>query len=66
VDVRPASIGTRILFLQVCAKPIEEERGADADRYAARSPDAGLEVYADELDEGVRLMRDAGSVTQGA
>jgi N-acetylated-alpha-linked acidic dipeptidase len=43
---------------------IEEERWADVDRYAALTG-AALDAYADKLDEGVRLMGDAGSVAQG-
>ncbi|HMA75588.1 MAG TPA: transferrin receptor-like dimerization domain-containing protein, partial [Xanthobacteraceae bacterium] len=43
---------------------IEEERWADVDRYSALTG-AALEVYADKLDEGVRLMGEAGSVAQG-
>jgi N-acetylated-alpha-linked acidic dipeptidase len=39
---------------------IEEERWADVDRYAALTG-AALDAYADKLDEGVRLMGDAGS-----
>jgi N-acetylated-alpha-linked acidic dipeptidase len=40
---------------------IEEERWADVDRYAALTG-AALDAYADRLDEGARLMGDAGSV----
>jgi N-acetylated-alpha-linked acidic dipeptidase len=43
---------------------IEEERWADVDRYAGLTG-AALDAYADKLDEGVRLMGDAGSVAQG-
>jgi N-acetylated-alpha-linked acidic dipeptidase len=39
---------------------IEEERWADVDRYAALTG-AALDAYADKLDEGVRLMGEAGS-----
>jgi N-acetylated-alpha-linked acidic dipeptidase len=40
---------------------IEEERWADVDRYAALTG-AALDAYADRLDEGVRLMGEAGSL----
>jgi N-acetylated-alpha-linked acidic dipeptidase len=43
---------------------IEEERWTDVDRYSALTA-AALDAYADRLDEGVRLMGDAGSVSQG-
>jgi N-acetylated-alpha-linked acidic dipeptidase len=43
---------------------IEEERWADVDRYAALTG-AALDAYADKLDEGVRLMGDAGSAAHG-
>jgi N-acetylated-alpha-linked acidic dipeptidase len=43
---------------------IEEERWADVDRYAALTG-AALDAYADKLDEGVRLMGDVSSLTQG-
>jgi N-acetylated-alpha-linked acidic dipeptidase len=43
---------------------IEEERWTDVDRYAALTG-AALDAYADKLDEGVRLMGDAGPVAQG-
>jgi N-acetylated-alpha-linked acidic dipeptidase len=39
---------------------IEEERWADVDRYALLTG-AALDAYADRLEEGVRLMGDAGS-----
>ena len=42
---------------------IEEERWADVDRYAALTG-AALDAYADRLDQGVRLMGEAGSVAQ--
>jgi N-acetylated-alpha-linked acidic dipeptidase len=42
---------------------IEEERWADVDRYAALTG-AAHDAYADRLDEGVRLMGEAGSVAQ--
>jgi N-acetylated-alpha-linked acidic dipeptidase len=42
---------------------IEEERWTDVDRYAALTG-AALDAYADRLDQGVRLMGDAGSVAQ--
>ena len=76
VDVRPASTGlaqesyvhtgyvTRTL--PAVGEVIEEERGADVDRNAAGQPGVALDTYADKLDEVVRLMGDAGSVTQGA
>jgi N-acetylated-alpha-linked acidic dipeptidase len=43
---------------------IEEERWADVDRYAALTG-AALDAYADKLDEGVRLMGEAGALAQG-
>ena len=43
---------------------IEEERWADVDRYAALTG-AALDAYADKLDEGVRLIGEAGPVARG-
>jgi N-acetylated-alpha-linked acidic dipeptidase len=43
---------------------IEEERWTDVDRYAALTG-AALDAYADKLDEGVRLMGEAGAAAQG-
>jgi hypothetical protein len=45
---------------------IEDEGGADVGRIAAGQPGVALDAYTDKLDEVVRLMGDAGSVTQGA
>ncbi len=45
---------------------IEEEGGADVGRNGAGQPGVALDAYTDKLDEVVRLMGDAGSVTQGA
>ena len=56
--VRPRIIRTRRP-----REAIEEERCADVDRYAALT--AALDAYADKLDEGVRLMGEAGSAAHG-
>jgi hypothetical protein len=49
-----------VSFGPAVREAIEEERWADVDRYATLTS-AALDAYADKLDEGVRLMGEAGS-----